>query len=316
MRTRVWLTGVLVVALLVAACGAPARPRVTLRAPTVARHGQSATGSVHPPGWGRPAPALEGLSPATVRTLRMFDSVSLSALPARPFAAAGYTSGWWPTYLPLRRRFPRAHAVSIAVNASHHADCLDVEPGDATPGQVVAWIAADRRAGFKRPCVYSSYWEFTSRIRPLLARARIPRRSILEWDADYVGFPRLDAGFDATQWTDTCMNRNLDCSQVTPVFLRFAVPPLMPPPPRPPVCEHHRMTRAKCRALKRLVARDQRALAATVRARRRVIAGMRATRCERPYRRARCVNGGRALRALDQRARWFAARVEQLKREL
>lgn len=167
-------------------------------------------------------------------TATMYDSITLSTVPANPFAVAGYTSGFWPTYLPMRHAWPKAHAVSIAISANWHADCLDVEPGDAVPSQVVAWIYSDVKAGFKHPCVYSSLWMFNNQIKPLLAAAHVPRSLIFEWDADYTYVDHIDAGFDATQWTDKCLGRNLDCSRVKLSFLTIAQSPyVVPPAPKP-----------------------------------------------------------------------------------
>lgn len=193
---------------------------------------QSATGSIHPNGWGKPIRGFASSAASTAPTATMLDTIDLKQLAGlRLFALAGYTSGHWPTYLPMRRDYPKVHVVSIAVSASFHADCLDVEPGDAVPAQVVGWINADRRAGFTRPCVYSSLFEYVNEVRPLIAAAHIARSSIFEWDADYTFVPHLDAGFDATQWTDHYVGRNLDASVVTLSFLTIARPPYVPPCP-------------------------------------------------------------------------------------
>jgi hypothetical protein len=212
--------------------------------PSVVKHGQTATGSVHPPGWGAPLPGHpKGLVQArtsAVQTATMYDSISLSALPANPFAQAGYTSGYWPTYLPMRQAWPKAHTISVAISASHHADCLDVEPGDASPSEVPGWIAAVRAdpgmpAGVRaRPCIYSSLYPWETQIDPILAAHHIALSSIFRWDADFTYTDHLDAGFDATQWTDKCLGRNLDCSRVTLSFLSIAQPPYVLAPAKPP----------------------------------------------------------------------------------
>src|SRR5439155_3038296 len=129
--------------------------------------------SAHPSGWGFPhAPPTAQLAPP-VASATMYDSITLATIPPNPFAIAGYTSGHWPTYLPMRNRWPASHTVSIAVSARYHADCLDVEPGDAVPAQVPQWIWADKAAGFQKPCVYSSWYEFVHEIRPILQRSGI-----------------------------------------------------------------------------------------------------------------------------------------------
>src|SRR5262249_23084139 len=137
MRRSLALLGT--VALLICGCGAsssrPSHPQTTP---------QSAGGSVHPPGWGLPAapPSVQRLAVGPLAV--MYDTITLSTVPANPFALAGYPSGFWPTFLPLRAAYPRAHVVSIAISTRHHADCLDVEPGDASPGEVPGWVRADK----------------------------------------------------------------------------------------------------------------------------------------------------------------------------
>lgn len=219
------LLAVLVLGVLVTACGgSSSTTHKSIHAP-----------SPHPPGWGYPPPCPRGNSCVSVppsaklgTSKRMFDSVSLSEFPAHPFAALGYTSGAWPTFIPIRHRWPHTHAVSIAVTASHHADCLDIEPGDATPGQAPGWVRADKSAGWARPCLYSSYWEFVSQVRPALERAGIRRSQVFEIDANYEGCPRLDKTFDGTQCTDHALGRNLDESVVTERFLSIAEPAYRP----------------------------------------------------------------------------------------
>jgi hypothetical protein len=218
--------------LAIAGCGGTPSPPVPSQ-PTETTSSQTAGGSVHPPGWGRPAPASVqrfALRPS-IATATMYDSITLSTVPPSPFALAGYTSGFWPTYEPMRRTWPNAHTVSIAVTAIYHADCLDVEPGDATPSQAPGWVEADKAAGFARPCLYSSYYEWIEQLRPALARAGIALSRIFKWVASYVYHPQLLPGFDAQQWTDAAYGRNLDASLVLLPFLSIAQPPYVAPKP-------------------------------------------------------------------------------------
>jgi hypothetical protein len=201
-----------------------------------AAHAQSAGGSIHPPGWGRPAPLTFGVAP-TVPTMAMFDSVDLSQIPADAPAVLGYAGGQWPTFSKLRLQWPKAHAISTAISASEYAECLDIEPGDAQPYQAPSWIRADERAGYTKPCLYSSWYEFTRQVIPILLAAHISRDEVWEIDADYTNVPHIDAGFDGTQWTDRALGRNLDESLVTRAFLSAATPPyvapIVKPKPRP-----------------------------------------------------------------------------------
>ncbi len=193
---------------------------------------QSATGSVHPEGWGAPPTERTYTLTAPQSTAVMFDTTTLGALPGKPFALAGYTAGRWPTYPKLRHGWPTAHSVSIAIGWGYRADCLDVEPGDATPAEVPGWINAERRLEAK-PCIYSDWYEWTTQIRPILVRAHIAGTAILKWVADYAGCPALIAGFDADQCTDHAYGRNLDESVVDRSFLSIAQPPLVAPRPAP-----------------------------------------------------------------------------------
>lgn len=195
---------------------------------------QSAAGSVHPPGWGTVGPPRSfGLTPTGSATAVMFDTTTLGTVPSHPFALAGYTAGNWPTFFPLRREYPSAHTISIAISTRYHADCLDVEQWDATPGEVPGWVRSEIKAGWRKPCIYSDWYEFTHQIWPVLERAGIKRSQVWEWDANYAGCPRLDPGFDATQCTDHAYGRNLDESIVTRAFLSIAHPALIESHPKP-----------------------------------------------------------------------------------
>lgn len=209
-------------------------------------------GSIHPPGWGKPPPptALEHSTFASAATATMYDSVTVSTVPANPFALAGYVGGRWQTFLPMRHTWPRAHTISIAISSSEHADCLDVEPGDATPGLVVGWVRVELRLGWPHPCVYSDWWEWTHEIRWRLSSAGL-LAIVLKWDADYTHVAHIDPGFDATQWTSTCFGRNLDCSLVFRYFLRVAHPPLVNPRSKPK--PNRRQLEARLRAVDRLL---------------------------------------------------------------
>lgn len=160
----------------------------------------------------------------------MFDSVNLAEIPKDAPAVAGYVGGMWPTFPHLKTSFPHAHRLSIAVNASQDADCLDVELGDATPEQAPAWVSRQLKRGVKRPVVYCSV-AGAEGVLGALSRAGIRRSAIRLWTAHYTGrphrcSPHCGYGFltfaDATQWTNHSHGRNLDESLCAPGF--FHVP--------------------------------------------------------------------------------------------
>lgn len=156
----------------------------------------------------------------------MYDSVTLDAIPADAPAVAGYTSGRFPTFAQIPGRWPKARHLSIAVSSSHDAECLDVEPGDATPAVAAGWVKRQIARGVKRPVVYCSVSQAPALLRTL-ASAGINRNEIRLWTAHYTFRSHLcdkTCGFgftgraDATQWTDRALGRNLDQSLVDPGF--------------------------------------------------------------------------------------------------
>lgn len=157
----------------------------------------------------------------------MYDSVTVSEIPPTAYAAAGYVGGHWATWTELKAKFPLKKLLSIAVNASEDAACLDVENGDAVPADVPAWVQRQQRRGIKRPVVYSSVSEWPAIFSVLKAHG-IKRSQIRVWTAHYTYKPHRCSplcgfGFwtraDATQFTDHALGKNLDASLCAPDFL-------------------------------------------------------------------------------------------------
>lgn len=158
------------------------------------------------------------------KAFRMFDSITLDAIPGNAAAVAGYTSGFWPTYPEVVKRWPNAKHLSIAVTSSHDAACLDVEPGDASPADAPAWF---KRQSVKKPCVYTSI-SMAQALVVLLGHAGIDRSKYRLWTAHYndsahrctaaCGF-NFQGVADATQFTDKSGGKNLDESLCAPDFL-------------------------------------------------------------------------------------------------
>jgi peptidoglycan hydrolase-like protein with peptidoglycan-binding domain len=166
-------------------------------------------------------------------TLTMFDSINVADIPSTGMdAVAGYVGGNWPTFPALVKRFPHLPALSIAVNASQDAQCLDVEKGDATPADVPFWLDKQARLHPDRtPIIYTSASQIAA------VRAAAGRRRYLLWSAHYgsgqhicgsCGYP----GADATQFDDHgAHGEHIDRTIMSPAFLAaFA-----PPPPKVPV---------------------------------------------------------------------------------
>jgi hypothetical protein len=173
----------------------------------------------------------------------MFDSVTISEIPADATCAAGYVDGRFANVAELRDRFPHAQILTIAVFADHDADCLDIEQGDATPSQAVAWYERQKARGVFRPCLYASASVMQSDVVGIIMAAKIPRSAVRLWSAHYTGSPHICApascgltsiDMDGTQWTDRAMGRNLDESLLAADFFGSVPVPKPVPPASPP----------------------------------------------------------------------------------
>jgi hypothetical protein len=67
---------------------------------------------------------------------------------------AGYVNGAYAWSQAEWDLFPNATHVGVTVFAVDAGDVLDVENGDATPGQTQGWIAQRKAAGIFRPTIY------------------------------------------------------------------------------------------------------------------------------------------------------------------
>jgi hypothetical protein len=168
-----------------------------------------------------------------LRPFTMFDSVTVPEIPANAEAVAGYVDGKYRTYPELVVKFPHADKLSIAVESSSKARCLDVEPGDATNAQAAAWVKQQHAIGARRPILYSSVSNWPA-LQAALKKAGVGRglpglRKYRRWTAHYTGHPHRCSrkcwpGFTgraaATQYTDKADGRNLDASLCSRDFLR------------------------------------------------------------------------------------------------
>lgn len=158
----------------------------------------------------------------------MFDSVTVSEIPADARAAAGYVGGSWPTFSSgdLRERCPHARLVSVAVASRFNAECLDVEPGDASPADAPGWVKRQHERGVERPIVYAAASEMNAVLEEL-DNAGIHPDEYRVWTA-HTGNGKHICGpstcglipvkAHGTQWTFTSGGRNLDESVLRPAF--------------------------------------------------------------------------------------------------
>lgn len=162
--------------------------------------------------------------------ITMFDSVNAGMLPPG-YAYAGYVDGIFRDYGQITALFPGADVLSIAVFAADDADCLDVETGDASPGQAAGWAARQAARGVARPCLYAAVSTMSQVIAALTA-AGVSRSGVRLWSAHYGAGEHIcgpstcgliTVPMDGTQWTDVADGKNLDQSLLLPDF--FAGPP-------------------------------------------------------------------------------------------
>lgn len=163
----------------------------------------------------------------------MFDDTNVELLPAGPFAYAGYVGGDWPTFAELERKFPGHHLLSIAVNASEDAECLDIEAGDATIAQAPDWVKRQIRRGVFRPVLYVDASNMKA-LQQAMAAAGVPGNAWRLWTAHYLNKAHLCAPWscgygiheaDGTQWTDKALGLSLDQSVLVPDFFDKPVKP-------------------------------------------------------------------------------------------
>lgn len=126
-------------------------------------------------------------------------------------ALAGYAGGTWPTWLGFLNAYGADRPVmSIAINSSEIAHCLDIESGDATNASAVGWVKAAQARGQSFIVLYTS----VSNASPLiatLAAAGISREEYWLWTAHYVPehvcshscYSGFNGQADATQFSDT-----------------------------------------------------------------------------------------------------------------
>lgn len=172
-------------------------------------------------------------------TLGMLDAADSRLLLPGWAAYASYVDGGigdQPNSARVRAAFPSAHHLSIALNADHDADCLDVEPHAASPADVQRWVTRQHVRSTVRPCVYASVALMREEIIPLIAPGALVGWNPRLWTAHYgqgkhICGPRtcgeLPTDADGTQWTSTFLGNGgeIDASLLADDFFGPAGPP-------------------------------------------------------------------------------------------
>jgi hypothetical protein len=150
------------------------------------------------------------IGPPTTQPYGLYDSTTPSSLPSdKPNAV--YADG---AYAADPSQVPGHDRLWIDVNTSDpHANALDVEPGDATPSQAGAWVAAHDAEESQPAIVYTMMSDWSSVQQAV--REDAPGKPCQYWIADPTGVPHLVPGSSATQWY---WGSSVDISETTPGF--------------------------------------------------------------------------------------------------
>jgi len=150
----------------------------------------------------------------------MYDATVVGNIPKSALYVAGYVGGEWPTYPTIQAVFPKATHLSIAVNASENAQCLDVEKDDATIADIYYWLNRQLAAKAFRPVIYIQASSVNTMMLTMNANG-FHRAQYRLWTAHYgqgehICGPstcnQVDVAADGTQWTNKANGINLDQS--------------------------------------------------------------------------------------------------------
>jgi hypothetical protein len=141
-------------------------------------------------------------------TRTMYDAVTPGNLPRGARIVAGYDDGIYANMGEIDAQFPNAIHVDIAISSAFDGGhVLDVERGDALPGNAPGWVVR-RRSNGTDPSVYCNADTWPS------VRAAFHSQGIREphyWIAQYDGDPTIPDGAIAKQYAS---NNAYDTSSV------------------------------------------------------------------------------------------------------
>lgn len=176
------------------------------------------------------------LEPAVTASLAsiMEDDTQASLFTPGCGAYAGYYNGSFANMAAVRAYAATqgARSFSYTTDGNAGADALDVEPGDAVPGDFPAFW---RSRGGKGVHVYASASEMPQ-VHAAASAAGIARSSYKAITAHWIGRHICGPGTcgyaqaDATQFTDSYNGRSLDATEVSATFWGAASPPPSPWP--------------------------------------------------------------------------------------
>lgn len=156
-----------------------------------------------------------------------YDSVSVQNIPRDAKAAAYYVDGLYENEAAVKQRAPKARYTSIAVFSSGEADCLDIEPGNASVAEAPGWYRKMKLQRPKRKPIFYIGAATADELVHTLAEHGIKRSDYILWTAHYGAgkhfcgegscpYARSAGRVDSTQFTTN--NETLDESVCRPSF--------------------------------------------------------------------------------------------------
>lgn len=182
----------------------------------------------------REARAIRKLRKRLAKALRalaaprlQYDSVSVGNIPSDAKAAAFYVDGRYANGDAVKGQAPHARYTSIAVFASGAADCLDIEPGNATISEAAGWFRKMKKLRPKRKPIFYIAAASADELVSALRNSGIRRDQYILWTAHYgtgehfcgegsCPYAKSAGKVDATQFTTN--NETLDESICRPSF--------------------------------------------------------------------------------------------------
>lgn len=136
-------------------------------------------------------------------TRTMLDSTSAANIPADAVMVAGYVDGNYAWSDADWARFPNAVKVRIAVKpTTNDGHVIDVEPGNWTDADSIAWVQMRRAAGVE-PTIYcgnAAQGYECSELAAIYAASGVAMPQM--WLADYDGIANVPPGYIAKQYAD------------------------------------------------------------------------------------------------------------------
>jgi hypothetical protein len=152
----------------------------------------------------------------------MYDSTTEDQIPKEPHAVAAYINGKYENYDRCKQLFPHARILRLSVTGDVVADGYDMEKGDYQNDEAGKLYKIAKDAGVWRPCFYAQLSGNMPAVKKALNTVIAVRDDVRLWVAYYNRASDLPSEYDAHQFTDRALGRNLDESICADTFFQPA----------------------------------------------------------------------------------------------